>query len=166
MSTENLTHEEAYTKLKNLAEGIDFAMFETNLGARPTHIIPMSTKKCDEEGSIWFLSHKDSDHNRFINQDNDVQLVYSKPSAMEYLTVYGKAFIYKDLATIKELYSSGDDNWFDGPTDPTITAIKVVPQEAHYWDTKAGMIATLFKMGLGVITGKKQEISEQGDLVL
>lgn len=166
MSTNNLSNNEAYTKLKELAEGIDFAMFETNLGARPTHIIPMSTKKCDKEGSIWFLSNKNSDHNGFITQDNDVQLIYSKPSAMEYLAVFGKAFIYKDLETIKDLYSSGDDNWFDGPADPNITAIKVVPQEAHYWDTKAGMIATLFKMGLGAITGKKQEISEEGELVL
>lgn len=101
MSTTNLSNNEAYTKLKERAEGIDFAMFETNLGARPTHIIPMSTKKCDQEGSIWFLSNKNSDHNSFITQDNDVQLIYSKPAAMEYMAVFGKAFIYKDLDTIK-----------------------------------------------------------------
>lgn len=166
MSTKNLSNQEAYDKLKELAESIDYAMFETNLGARPTHVIPMSTKKCDQEGSLWFLSNKDSDNNSFIHKDKDVQLLYSKPTAMEYMSIYGQAFIYNDLETIKKLYTTSDDAWFNGPTDPNITAIKVVPQEAHYWDTKDGMITTLFKMGLGALTGNKQDLGESGDLDL
>jgi len=99
MSTKNLSNQEAYDKLKELAESIDYAMFETNLGARPTHVIPMSTKKCDQEGSLWFLSNKDSDHNSFIHKDKDV------PTTL--LKAYSDG-VYEHLRSSLYLQRSGD----------------------------------------------------------
>ncbi|WP_391575340.1 pyridoxamine 5'-phosphate oxidase family protein [Aureliella helgolandensis] len=43
-------------KLKELAESIDFAMLCTDLEATPFHAIPMSTRRVDDQGHIWFLS--------------------------------------------------------------------------------------------------------------
>ena len=164
MSTENLENEKAWDKLKELATDIDFTMMETNLGGRPSHVIPMSTKKVDNEGNIWFLSATNSDHNQFITKDNAVQLLYSKPGAMEYMVVYGKAFVYTDKETIKDLYSKTDDTWFDGVDDPNASAIKVIPEQGYYWDTASGKLATLVKKGIGAITGNKQDVGVEGEL--
>ena len=164
MATKNLSNTNAIEKLKEMATSIDFALMATKLDYLPLHSIPMSTKKVDSEGNIWFLSGKDSKHNSNINKDAKVQLFYSKTMAMEFLTVYGKAEIVEDQIIIDDLYQSSDDNWFNGKTDPNISAIKVTPKDAHYWDTKDNMFVSLFKMGVGTLTGEKKDLSEQGDL--
>ena len=164
MSKENLTRTEAIAKLKELAEGIDFAIMATNLKNEPSHAVPMSTKKVDIEGNVWFLSSSESTHNKNIVSDSKTQLFYSNPSSMEFLTVYGDASISENKGVIKELYSKTDDAWFEGVEDPKITAIKVTPIETYYWDTKHGRLESLFKMGIGLITGEEQDLSEYGEL--
>ncbi len=164
MATKNLSNTDAVSKLKELATSIDFALMATQLDKFPLHAIPMSTKKVDSKGNIWFLSGKDSTHNKNINKDSKVQLFYSKAMAMEFLTVYGKAEIVDDQIIVDDLYQSSDDNWFDGKTDPNISAIKVIPEDAHYWDTKDNMLISLIKMGVGTVTGEKKDLSEQGNL--
>ncbi len=166
MSKENLFSEEAKSKVKELAESIDFAMFTSNLNVPPYHTIPMSTKKVDEMGNIWFLSGRTSDHNKNIEKDSNVLLNYSKSGDMQFLCVYATASIVLDKAIIKELYGSTDDAWFDGVDDPNVSALKISPQEAHYWEPKNGKIVTLLKMGVGAVTGKKQDPGVEGDLMV
>lgn len=164
MSTENLYNEDAKKKISKLAKDIDFAMMATNLKATPLSVIPMSTKKVDEDGNIWFLSGKDSDHNKDIEKNGETQLIYSDPGSMEFLSVYGEASITTEKLIIKELYSKADDTWFDGINDPNITAIKFKPSEAFYWDTDSNKLVSLFKIGKGAITGEKQDVGESGRL--
>mgnify|MGYP000518502371 CR=1 FL=1 len=166
MSTENLYNEEAKAKIKEMVEDIDFAMMATHLSKHPIHTIPMSTKKVDDEGAIWFLSGKDSTHNSNIETDSRVQLLYSKPGSMQFLTLYGRAYITTEHSILKELYSQSDDMWFDGLEDPNLTAICVNPAEANYWDSKHNRLATIFKMGIATVTGENPEIGQSGKIVL
>lgn len=164
MATKNLYTKEAKDKIKDMAESIDFAMMATNLREIPAHAIPMSTKKVDDTGAIWFLSLKDSLHNSHINQHGEVYLTYSDPSSSQFLTVYGDAEIRTDKVLLEEFYGKTDDNWFDGVDDPNLTAIQVKPKEAHYWEPKSGKLVSLLKMGVGAVTGKKPDVSKEGDL--
>lgn len=164
MSTENLYNDEAIKKVKEMAEDIDFAMMATNLKQAPIHMIPMSTKKVDDHGNIWFLSNKNSTHNENIMKDTNLHLIYSDTGDMQFLNVYGTATITTDRNMIDELYGSGDDAWFDGKDDPNITAISVKPTEAFYWDPKNGKLVTLVKMGVGAITGNEPDLMDQGSI--
>ncbi|WP_026752804.1 pyridoxamine 5'-phosphate oxidase family protein [Sediminibacter sp. Hel_I_10] len=164
MSTNNLYNKEAKAKIKELAESIDFAMLATTINHMPFHVIPMSTKKVDDEGNVWFLSGKDSDHNKNIIADPKVQLMYSKPGDMTFMVVSGEATITTDPQILKELYGKTDDNWFDGLDDPNLTAIQIKPHSAHYWEPKHNKLVTLFKMGVGAISGENPDIAEQGNL--
>jgi general stress protein 26 len=166
MSKENLHRQKAYDKIKELAESIDFVLLASNLGKQPMHVVPMSTKKVDAQGNIWFLSGKDSEHNRFIRNDHQVHLFYSKPSDMEFLHLYGEARVVDDRQVLQELYEKTDDSWFNGPEDPNLSAIRVEPLSAYYWDTRYNKLVTLFKMGIGAITGEEQDISAEGSLEL
>jgi len=160
----NLYNKEAREKIEKIAEDVDFAMMATNLASKPSHIIPMSTKKVDDHGNIWFLSGKDSEHNHNISEDDDVELIYSHPGNMTFMSLYAKAEIVYDEQILKDLYGQSDDNWFDGVDDPNLSAIKVKPITAHYWEPKDNKLITLFKMGVGAITDKKQDIGESGQL--
>ena len=166
MSTKNLYSEEAKTKIKEMAEDINFTMMATHLSDYPIHTIPMSTKKVDDEGAIWFLSGKDSTHNGNIETDSRVQLLYSDPGSMQFLTIYGKASITRDREILKGLYGQSDDMWFDGVEDPNLTAIRVDPSQANYWDSKHNKLVTIFKMGIGAVTGDNPDIGQTGKIVL
>lgn len=164
MSTEKLDKEESRKKIKSLVGDIKVAMMITGFDQKPIPAIPMTTKKIDNEGNIWFLSLRNSHHNQNLLQDKQVQLLYSDPSDMEYLSVYGEAEVTTDRAILEDLYEKTDDNWFEEIDDPNLTAIKVRPEEAYYWDTKTNKYITLLKLGVGAITGNKQDIGEKGEL--
>jgi general stress protein 26 len=166
MSTKNLKHREAIEKIKSLAESIDFAMLCTDLAAKPFHAIPMSTKQVDEEGAIWFLSGADSKHNANIKRDASVELLYSHPGSMSFLSIFGEATLYWDKELLKSLYESTDDAWFEGVDDPNLTAIKVRPIYANYWDPKSNKLVSMLKMGVSALTGQEPDLMDQGKLKL
>lgn len=164
MSQENLYSQKAIEKITDIATDVDFCMFATNLSIQPISAVPMSTKKVDERGNIWFLSTKDSEHNANIVQDDNTQLLYSGTSSMKFLSVYGYSEIVYDREIIKDLYSNADNAWFDGDEDPNITAIKFVPQEAAYWSNDDNKLITLFKLARAAVTGENQDIGSSGQM--
>lgn len=166
MSIDNLKSGEALEKMTKMVNDIDYAMLLTNLKSQPISAVPMSTKKVDEQGNIWFLSGLNSDHNTNIVSSPEVQLLYSDISDMEFISIYGRASIVADQSILKELYGKSDDAWFTGVDDPNLTAIKVVPEEAYYWDNKHNKYVSLFKIGVAAITGKKADVGEKGRLKL
>ncbi|MDX1462520.1 MAG: pyridoxamine 5'-phosphate oxidase family protein [Marinirhabdus sp.] len=164
MSKENLYSKEAIEKIKEIATDVDFCMMATNLSNQPIDAIPMSTKKVDDAGAIWFLSNKNSEHNANIVKDENTQLFYGGTDSMKFLSVYGISEIVYDRAVIKELYSSTDNIWFEGEDDPNITAIKFSPSQAAYWSNEDNKLVSLFKFAKGAITGEKQDIGTSGTL--
>lgn len=164
MNNDNLYSSEAKMKIKEMAEAIDFAMLATDLKTLPLHMIPMSTKKVDDQGNIWFLSNKNSTHNQNILNNSNVHLIYIDKGSMQFLNVYGSATISTDRNVIEELYGKADDTWFDGKDDPNITAISIRPTESYYWDPKNNKLITLVKMGVGAITGNKPDLMDVGIL--
>lgn len=166
MSTDNLSSKEARKKMTSLVDDIEVAMMVTKMGSKPLHAVPMTTKKVDKEGNIWFLSRLDSDHNGDIVSDPDVQLLYSDTSDMEFISIFGKAAVNTDKDVLKDLYSKIDDAWFNGADDPNLAALVVSPKEAYYWDTKQNKYVTLFKMGIAALSGDDKDIGEKGKLKL
>ncbi|WP_417885901.1 pyridoxamine 5'-phosphate oxidase family protein [Zunongwangia sp.] len=166
MSSENLEYSEARKKMKSLVESIRTAMMVTNIGNKPVSAIPMTTKRVDTEGNIWFLSSISSDHNSDIVKDNDVQLLYSDVKDYEFISIFGKATIVTEKDILEDLYSKVDDTWFKDENDPNLSAIKINPEEAYYWDTKSNKYVSLFKMGMAAVSGKSQDIGEKGKLEL
>ncbi|MBU8882849.1 general stress protein [Flavobacteriaceae bacterium JJC] len=161
MSTENLTQKEAIEKLKQLSEKAGTCMFCTDLTTLPITARPMSVRETDEEGNLWFLSSADSHKNFEISEDNRVQLLFMNNTDYEYLSVFGKAFIYKDKSLIEEKWTPIANAWFeDGKEDPKVSVIRVTPDETYYWDTKAGKVVSFLTFAAAAITGKKTDNSD------
>ncbi|MEO9891045.1 pyridoxamine 5'-phosphate oxidase family protein [Aurantibacter sp.] len=162
MSTKNVFKEDAKSKIKELAESIGMVMLGTNFSHQPIHVVSMSTKKVDDMGAIWFLSGKDSSHNMHIEDEARAQLFYSDPNSMEFMTVYGDAFIRTDAHILKDLYKKADDIWFNGPDDANLTAIQIKPTEGYYWDTKSNSLVALFEAGMTLLSGDKPDLGQEG----
>ncbi|APG60321.1 pyridoxamine 5'-phosphate oxidase family protein [Christiangramia salexigens] len=167
MSTKNMYDKEAREKIKSLVEDIKTGMLITDLDTKPLSAIPMSAKKVDDHGAIWFLSRSDSEHNKNIEKDSEVQLLFCDNPDKEYISIYGEAFIETNSQVLDDLYSKIDDAWFEeGRDDPKLTAIKVNPKEAFYWDTKSNKYISLFKIGMAAMGSDDQDIGEKGKLEL
>lgn len=161
----NLERMEAIAKVKTLAKDINICMFCTDLHQQPFSTRPMAVREVDDEGNLWFISSASSHKNAEIKEDESVQLIFSKPSSTEYMSVYGKASIFKDQERIKDLWTPIANAWFDeGKNDPDVTVLKVTPSEAYYWDTPNGKVVTLLKIAAAAVTGKSMDTGEQGKL--
>lgn len=163
-NTENLRSSEAVEKIKKLIEKANVCLFTTHLSSAPLSSRPMSTLKVDENGIIWFFSKVDSDKNAHIKQDDRVQLFYSHSASSEYLTLYGRADIVTEQRIIDELWSPLAKVWFDGKEDPTITVLKVTPEDGHYWDTKSNKMVQMLKLAIGAIIGKTLDDGLEGKI--
>ena len=120
----DLKGQEGINKLKDLIKSETICLFCTELMKKPIVTRPMSTLRVDDEGNIWFMSSKKSDKNLEIAHDNSVQLFYSNPGDMEYLSVLGNAAISTDRKKIEELWTPIAKAWFkDGKDDEDISLI-------------------------------------------
>jgi general stress protein 26 len=157
MSTENLTRKEALQTLKKISEEARICMFCTDLETLPNSARPMSLKETDEEGTMWFLSGERSNKNFEIKEDNRVQLYFMNNSNSEYLSVLGRAFIYKDKNTIEDKWNPMANAWFDGKDDPNLSVIRVTPEETYYWEPKVGKFVSMLHFAAAAITGNKSD---------
>lgn len=138
MSQENINNNsEAIKKIKELAEEITFCFFCTDLAQPPFESTPMSVQEVDENGNIWFLASKESEKYKNIKINEQVQLYFSDPSSMKYLSLFAKAELVDDQKRIDKYWNKFVAGWFEkGRADPNIVLFKIIPQQAHYWDTK------------------------------
>ncbi len=163
-NTENLRSSEAVNKIKELIEKANISLFTTKLSSAPFSTRPMSTLKVDENGIIWFFSKVYSNKNMDIKQDDRVQLFYLHSALSEYLSLYGRAEIVTDRRMIDELWNPLAKVWFDGKEDPTLTILKITPEDGHYWDTKHSKMVQLLKLAIGAIIGKPLDDGLEGNI--
>ena len=161
----DIHRQEAMKKIKELADDADICLFVTNLTQIPLSARPMSRQRIDDDGTLWFFSERDSQKNTDIEQDNRVQLFFSNRNSSEYLSIYGTAEILVDKEKAEELWTPIVKTWFNGgPEDPTLTIIKVTPEDGYYWDTKDGKLITLLKIAAGAIAGREFDGSLEAKL--
>lgn len=168
MSEENLYNQVAIDKLKGLVDEIEIGMLATYpTTSKYIHSVPMSHQEVDERGNIWFLFSSESETYHHIEHDSNASLLYSDADNYSFLSINGTAEINKDRTRIEKYWNKMVEGWFDrGIDDHRIRVLKIIPNEAHYWDTKSNKLITLFKVAARAITGNDIETGEQGDLNL
>ena len=161
----NLSEEEGIEKMKELAEDIRSCMFCTGVDSLPFETRPMSTLEVDEQGNFWFFSGIDSNKNFEIMQDDQVQLIYAKPSSSQFMSVYGRAQISKSKQKIDKLWNNCAKAWFkEGKEDPDLSVICVRPEQVCYWDTKHGKMVSLLKIAVAAVTDKQMDDGVEGKI--
>jgi general stress protein 26 len=151
----NLNDKVAIEKLKELAESIGICLFCTNLKTNDGATCrPMGVQQVCEQGNIWFFSEVNSDKNKEIKEDKQVQLFFAHPGKSSYMVVNGEAEIIMDKKKIEELWTPMVAAWFkDGKDSPNLSIIKVKPTTAYYWDTTGNKMINFFKLLASAATG-------------
>ena len=151
----------AIAKIKELVGKAKTCFFRTKDG----HARPMSVQKVDDEGTLWFLSARDSHKNLEVEDDPGVTVYFQGSPHSYFLELRGHASISADRAKIEELWEPVMKTWFtEGIEDSRITVIRFRPVEGYYWDTKHGMAVAGLKMLVGAAIGKTMDDSIEGAL--
>lgn len=162
--TKNVYEQEAIEKMHELTNE-KMCMFCTHDSMGELKARPMATNKTDGFGNIWFLGDRLSDTIEEITTNPKVDLLYSNTRDNSYCTVKGFAVISREQGIINELWNPLAKAWFkEGKEDPRIAVIKVVPEEAHYWDTKSNKFVSFLKHAASAVTGLNLNDGRDGDI--
>lgn len=159
--------EEAVKKFKELVQDVNICMFTTiddhsNLFSRP-----MSTVQIDDDGNAWFFTNEFSEKIQEVSKDNTVYLIYSHPGKNVYVTVTGTCSIILNRNRIEELWNPLFKAWFpEGKEDPKLCLVKVVTEEASYWNSNAGKMGVYFKMLKAIANRERYMEKDMGKLKL
>jgi general stress protein 26 len=124
----------------NLADKIGACMLVTMSGrglrARPMHALP------DREGGcLWFITDKRGAKHDEIKAAPDVCLAFADTRSNGYLSITGHAEVLHDVAQATALWSNEAQAWWPkGPNDPEVRVLRVIPENAEYWDTRGNSI--------------------------
>ncbi len=123
--------------LLGLLKSYRTGMLTTMDAAKVFHARPMQIARVDEDCAIWFMTGTDSGKVDEIEADPRVSVTLHSLSAD--VALAGDAGLVRDRELIKQLWSEPWRVWFpDGPDDPTIVLVKVLPDHAEYWDRSGG----------------------------
>lgn len=164
----DISNKEGVDKLKELVSDINICLFCTNLKTDDGATCrPMAAQNVCDQGNVWFFSEKNSDKNKEIAENENVQLFFAHPGKSSYLIVNGKAEIIFDKAKVDELWSPLVKTWFPvGKDDPNLSIIKVKPSSAYYWDSDGNQMINFLKMVASVATGSNLLTGSEGEITV
>lgn len=150
--TENLSKE--LTKIWDIAKSIDICMMNSRDEVGSIRSRPMSVQK-KFDGIFLFLTELKSGKVSDLLRDQQIGLSFADPKTQTYLSVSGKAEVVRDEALVKGLWNPLYAAWFpNGPEDPNIAVLKVVPDKAEYWDAPANPVIMLLGLAKAAVTGQ------------
>ncbi len=147
-----------------LAKKIGTCMFVTWDGERQ-RARPLAAHVDKDAGEIWFLTDVAGQKDDQVEKFPTVTLAFADTSHSRYVSITGKATVHDDRKRIAELWSPFAKAWWDSPDDPSIRALRVVPEDAELWDSP-GRIASTVAMLAAAVTRKPPKLGENAKVVL
>lgn len=160
----NESRENALAKLKELLEGIDFCML-TTVDGNHLRSRPMSTQEIDENGHLWFFTRDNTHKMAEIDKEPRVNVAYAEPDDNTYVSVSGIGELSYDRAQMEKLWDPIHKAWFpDGLEDPNICLLKVVVEQAEYWDASSSTLVQIVGFIKAIATGTEATYGENKKL--
>ena len=95
---------------------------------------PMATQDVDFDGTVYFITRRDSDQAQDLQHNPAVNVAYSGSGS--WVSLSGTARVVNDEAKLKELWDSFTGAWLEGgPEDPDNVLIEIDGDSAEYWDS-------------------------------
>jgi general stress protein 26 len=149
------------------AEKIRFAMMTTRgpdamLGSRP-----MTLQGVDGDGTLWFFTAGGTTLADDVHEDGSVNVSFADPKDDFYLSVSGVARFIDDREKIEALWSPMAAAWFDGPADPRLSLLRVMPERVDYWKNDAGRLVQMAALAKAALTSTRpgKGVGEHGSFV-
>lgn len=151
-----------YARLRELVDGIKFAMVTTLDDAGMPRSRPLTTLDApdDGEGTLWFMIDADSAVAREVAGNPRMNLAYAEPDDQRYLAIVAEGTVMRDPSRAKVLWTEAAKVWFSGPDDPKLVLLAVRPLEAEYWDAPSTKVGRALAFAKALATGDKSAVGE------
>ena len=108
---------------------------------------PMVTQDTEFDGALWFFTQASAPKVEEVQQHQQVNLSYEKPSEDLFVSVSGTAQLVLDRKEIKKHWKPYYKTWFpNGEDDPDLALLKVTVTRAEYWNMPSGgILSSIFK---------------------
>jgi general stress protein 26 len=108
---------------------------------------PMVTQDTEFDGDLWFFTQASAPKVEDVQQHQQVNVSYVKPSEDLFVSVSGTAQLVVDRKEIKKRWKPHYKTWFpNGEDDPDLALLKVTVTRAEYWNMPSGgVLSSLFK---------------------
>ncbi|RPI12566.1 MAG: general stress protein [Ignavibacteriae bacterium] len=158
-------NQENYDKLWDKIKNIRVTMMTTLDEENCLRSRPMYTQQTEFSGDIWFFSKEHSAKIHDVKKDKHVNLSYVNAEDNTYVSVTGNAEIVYDRQKIDEFWDPSLKIWFpEGKDDPELCLIRVIADQAEYWDTKSGTMIYLIGKAMSNLTGEEYVTAENEKL--
>jgi len=138
-------------RLVELMRDMPIAML-TTFGGAGIRSVPMARQEVEPDAEMWFIAARDTRHVADIEVEPRVAITFSSRDSWVALT--GTAAVVDDEVKLKELWNTFAEAWLPGgPEGPNAVLIKVDVDEAEYWDTPGGKVASLISFAKTKLTG-------------
>jgi general stress protein 26 len=144
----------------DMAEAIKTCMLTTvsadRLRSRPMHALPDR-----DDGRLWFVTDQRGAKDDEISAAPEVCLAFADTRSNTYLSMTGRATMWRDADKARELWSTEAQAWWPkGPSDPNVRVLCVVPDSAEYWDTRDNSIIVALKLAAARLSGNPPDLGE------
>ncbi|HWI42153.1 MAG TPA: pyridoxamine 5'-phosphate oxidase family protein [Nocardioides sp.] len=141
----------AREKLVELLQDVRIGML-TTYGAHGPRSLPMARQEVEPSAQMWFLTGRDTRHVRDVEAEPRVSLTFTARDA--WIAIAGRATVVDDRAKVEELWNTFAEAWMpEGPEDPNAVLLRVDVEEAEYWDSPGGTVASLLSFVKAKVTG-------------
>lgn len=149
-----------FEKCRDLLRGFKSGMLVTHSMEGEFHARPMSLAEVDDSLAISFVTSIESPKVEEILRDDRVGVTLQGGSA--FLAVKGYARLITELEERRRVFGLMNEMWFDGPEDPDVVVIRVIPEQLEYWDAGgANALRLALKFAKSAITGEKPSPDEK-----
>ena len=150
-------------KVKKIVDDVEIAMLVTENEDGQLRSRPMYTSNYDDNGNIWFFTNEYSGKVEELQNDRAVNLSYAHPGQADYLSISGQAYVIDEEEKMKSLWNPMLKTWFpEGLESERLALLKVVPQQAEYWENSSNKLMRLFKVGTAALTDGQTSVSKHG----
>ncbi len=164
---DEMSSSEATMKIWDLIRGVKIAMLTTVTFDDNLHSRPMATQEAEFDGSLWFLTRQQSGKVDEIEHGSQVSLTYVNNDAHAFVALAGRAELSKDREKIHQLWKPTHAIWFpQGKDDPDITVIKVVVEEAEYWESPGNALVRSYHLLKAIVTKDGSQAGEHQKLAM
>jgi len=153
------------SELREMLEEMEIAFLTTIDGDRHLRSRPMQLQRHDTDGTLWFATSLASHKIEDLRRDDRCCVAFLKNSS--YVSISGRAELVKDKALIEKMWKPTWRGWFpDGPEEPELVLLKVVPEHVEYVHPSGGTVKSLFSQLKNAITHSHDEPAPKKELDL
>lgn len=139
-----------WSKFWDLIKDIRIGMFTAFSRDGCLRSRPMTTQNRadDRHNKLWFFMSRNRAPALDVLRDPNVNVAYADPGSGAYISVAGRAALFDDVQTKKDLWSTATQAWLPGgPGDPEVVLVAVTIDHVEYWTVRNNKMVQLVEHG-------------------